>query len=187
MEFQSTPIEGLVLIKPKRFTDNRGYFMESYRKDIFDSNVKNVDFVQDNESESQRGVLRGLHLQKGDKAQAKLVRVVEGEVFDVAVDLREGSPTLGKWFGIRLSQENGLSLFIPRGFAHGFLVLSDKAKFVYKVDNYYAPEAELTISAEDADIGIEWPELACGYILSERDTLNAVSLKEYLESVETKA
>lgn len=179
MEFFTTPIEGLILIKPKRFEDRRGYFMETYNRDIFEPVIGPVDFMQDNESESSRGVLRGLHLQAGEASQAKLVRVVEGAVFDVAVDLREGSPTYGRWHGVELSHENGIMMFIPRGFAHGFVVLSSRARFVYKVDNPYSPSSEVTISFDDAAIGVEWPELEGGFILSEKDTSHAISLEDY--------
>lgn len=179
MDFLETPISGLILARPKVFSDNRGYFMETFRKDLFTPVIGDVDFVQDNESESTVGVLRGLHLQKGEYSQAKLVRVVEGSVFDVAVDLREGSATYGRWFGTELSHENKLMMFIPRGFAHGFLVLSPKARFVYKVDNFYAPQSELTIAYNDPDINIKWPEIENDYILSERDVSKSISLKEY--------
>ena len=175
MEFQTTPIPGLIVVKPRRFGDKRGYFMETYNRDLFAPAIGEIDFMQDNESFSTRGVLRGLHLQKGEFAQAKLVRVVEGEVFDVVVDVRPGSKTYGKWFSIELSQENGLMLFIPRGFAHGFLVLSATARFVYKVDNRYAPESEVTISYDDPELGIQWPSMAEGFILSERDVKDAIS------------
>ena len=181
MEFLTTPISGLFVIRPKRHTDSRGYFMETYREDLLGSVAGDIKFVQDNESESSRGVLRGLHLQTGNKAQAKLVRVVEGSVFDVVVDLRENSDTFGQWYGIELSHENGLMMFIPRGFAHGFLVLSDKARFSYKVDNYYAPEAELTIKFDDRQIGIEWPKCEGDYVLSQRDRENSISFETYEE------
>ena len=157
--------------------------METYRKDCFDKIIGNIEFVQDNESESKRDVLRGLHLQYGSKSQAKLVRVTEGAVFDVAVDMRVESPTFGKWFGTILSHENKLTLFVPRGFAHGFLVLSETARFVYKVDNYYAPEAEMTIAWDDEDIAIEWPQPSTQYILSERDRVNAIRIKEFIKTI----
>ncbi len=180
MEFIKTPIEGLTLIKPKRFEDRRGYFMEVYNRDVFDPVIGPVDFIQDNESESTRGVLRGLHLQAGEASQAKLVRVVEGSVFDVAVDLRKDSPTFGHWHGVELSHENGLMMFIPRGFAHGFAVLSSRARFVYKVDNRYAPEAEVTVAYDDPQIGVRWPEIEGGFILSDKDIDRAISLGEFL-------
>lgn len=180
MEFIATSIPGLMLIQPKRHSDSRGYFMETYRKNLFDSNLGKIEFLQDNESLSTKGVLRGLHLQRGENAQAKLVRVAEGEIFDVAVDLRSGSSTFGKWFGTRLSSDNGLMMFIPRGFAHGFLVLSQYARFIYKTDNYYRPEAETTITYDDADIGIRWPGDTNDYIISERDRNSAITLAQFI-------
>lgn len=183
MEFQATSIPGLIIIRPKRFADNRGYFMETYRKADFNAHIGDVEFVQDNESQSVRGVLRGLHLQTGNHAQAKLVRVTKGEVFDVAVDLRKGSPTYGQWHGERLSDLNGKIMFIPRGFAHGFLVMTDSAQFVYKTDNYYAPEAEKTIRYDDPQLHIEWPQLDIPYIVSERDTGKAISFAEFTDSL----
>ena len=139
MEFIEQSIPGVYVIEPKKFGDARGYFMETYRQDLFEQHVGKIDFVQDNESRSTYGVLRGLHFQKGEFSQAKLVRVIEGCVLDVAVDLRKSSPTFGKYVAVELSSENARQLFIPRGFAHGFLVLSPTATFVYKVDNVYAP------------------------------------------------
>ena len=179
MEFQKTLIPGLVVACPRRFVDSRGYFMETYRKDIFTPVIGEVEFVQDNESESRRGVLRGLHLQTGSSAQAKLIRVTEGRVFDVAVDLRSGSATYGHWYGIELSDENALMMYIPRGFAHGFIVLSDKAKFSYKVDNFYDPQSEVTIKFDDPDIGIEWPTADEELLLSERDIAKAIAFRQY--------
>lgn len=170
MEFIPTKIPGVCLIRPKRFGDSRGYFMETFRQDLFDSAIGPVCFVQDNESLSTRGVLRGLHFQRGDKSQAKLVRVSEGAVFDVAVDLRRSSPTFGQWLGEELSDENGLQMFIPRGFAHGFLVLSEKARFQYKVDNVYCPEAEASIRYDDPTIAVEWPLEGLSPVLSPKDT-----------------
>lgn len=169
MEFIKTDIEGVVIVRPKRYGDRRGYFMETYNAEAFDPVIGPVRFVQDNESASSRGVLRGLHLQRGAASQAKLVRVSEGRVFDVAVDLRPDSPTYGRWVGLELSDENGLELFIPRGFAHGFVVLSEHARFAYKVDNRYAPETEAVIRFDDPAIGIEWPAVPGGYILSDKD------------------
>lgn len=180
MDFVSTDIPGLVLIRLKKFVDARGFFVETFRKDIFDRAIGRIDFVQDNESHSSRDVLRGLHLQRGGAAQAKLVRVVSGCVYDVAVDLRPDSPTRGKWFGTELSAENALMMFIPRGFAHGFMVLSEQATFVYKVDNYYAPEAEVTIAYDDADINITWPKPHDALILSQRDKERAITLRAYM-------
>lgn len=171
MEFISTELPGVIIVEPRRFGDARGYFMETYRRAEFDAAVgQHVEFVQDNESVSRRGVLRGLHFQRGDKSQAKLVRVSEGRVFDVAVDLRRSSPTFGKWVGIELSDENARQMFIPRGFAHGFLVLSDTAQFQYKVDNVYAPESEASIRFDDPTIGVEWPDPGVELLLSAKDT-----------------
>lgn len=169
MEFIKTDIDGVVIVKPRRFGDRRGYFMETYNAEQFDPVIGPVRFIQDNESASSRGVLRGLHLQRGEASQAKLVRVVQGRVFDVAVDLRPGSPTYSRWVGVELSDENALQLFIPRGFAHGFLVLSDFARFVYKVDNRYAPATEVSIRYDDPQIGIEWPAIDAPYNLSDKD------------------
>ena len=157
MTIESTPLEGCVIIKPTTFTDERGHFFESFNQQKFcELTGSDTVFVQDNQSYSTKGVLRGLHLQKGGSAQAKLVRVVKGEVLDVAVDLRSGSLTYGKHFGIRLSDSNNLQLFIPRGFAHGFVVLSDNAIFQYKCDNYYDKAAEGGIHYADPDLSIDW-------------------------------
>lgn len=180
MEFESTPIPGLTVITPRRFCDPRGYFSEVYNKELFESVLGQVNFIQDNESESTKGVLRGLHAQTGKYAQAKLVRVVEGAVFDVAVDARPESADFGKWYGTELSHRNGKMLFIPRGFLHGFLVLSDYARFVYKVDNVYAPQAEITVSYDDPDIAIGWPDVGVKYLLSEKDRLNSLRFKELI-------
>lgn len=157
MEFKKTAIEGVYIIEPKVFNDARGYFFEAWKKEEFESHIGPVDFVQDNESKSSYGVLRGLHYQKGEFSQAKLVRVIKGKVLDVAVDLRKSSPTFGQHVMVELSDENKRQFFIPRGFAHGFLVLSDEAIFTYKVDNVYAPQADAGIRWNDPDIGIEWP------------------------------
>ena len=158
MEYKKTNIEGVWIMEPKVFNDNRGYFYEVWKQSDFDKNIgKHVEFVQDNESKSTFGVLRGLHYQKGEYSQAKLVRVLKGKVLDVAVDLRKDSPTLGKYVMVELSDENKRQFFIPRGFAHGFLVLSDEAIFTYKVDNVYAPQSEAGIRWNDETIGIEWP------------------------------
>ena len=151
--------------------------METYRQEDFDANIGNTVFVQDNESKSSYGVVRGLHYQKGKWSQAKLVRVLEGKVLDVAVDLRRSSETFGKYVAVELSAENKRQLFVPRGFAHGFAVLSDTAVFAYKVDNKYMPSAEAAIRFDDPDIGIEWPVAAKDMILSAKD-LNAKSFKE---------
>ena len=153
---EKTPIEGLVVITPKVFGDERGYFMETYNIDDFSEAGIDCDFVQDNQSSSRRGVLRGLHFQI-EHSQAKLVRVFNGEVFDVAVDMRRGSETYGKWFGVHLSGQNRKMLFIPKHFAHGFLVLSDYAEFTYKCSDLYHPDDEGGIIYNDPDIGIDWP------------------------------
>lgn len=168
MKLTLTPIKDLVVIEPKVFEDSRGYFFEAYNKNAFHELGLDYDFVQDNQSYSTKGVLRGLHFQK-HFPQAKLVRVLEGEVFDVAVDLRKNSPTFGKWFGVKLSAENKKMFMIPRGFAHGFLVLSDTAVFSYKCDDFYHPNDEGGIMFDDPDIGIEWPKIDVEYILSEKD------------------
>lgn len=170
MEFQKTDIEGVFIIKPRVFDDKRGYFFETFKQSEFDSNIgSHIDFIQDNESKSGYGVLRGLHYQKGDKSQAKLVRVIKGRVVDVAVDLRRNSPTFGKHVMAELSEENKAQLFIPRGFAHGFLVLSDEAVFTYKVDNAYAPESEACIRFDDPQLAIQWPIDLSEVLTSEKD------------------
>jgi dTDP-4-dehydrorhamnose 3,5-epimerase len=169
MNFIQTKIEGLWILEPKIFTDVRGYFMETYRKEEFDRIVGTTDFIQDNESQSSFGVLRGLHFQEGDTAQAKLVRVTHGAVWDVAVDLRKGSVTFGQYAGVELSKDNKRQFFIPRGFAHGFVVLSETATFVYKVDNIYSPATERTLNCMDPDVAIEWPLNPSQLILSEKD------------------
>ena len=169
MEYISTAIEGVYLIRPRVFKDARGYFMESFKQEEFDANVYPVRFVQDNESMSSYGVLRGLHYQRGEYSQAKLVRVIKGRVLDVAVDMRRSSPTFGKYVMAELSEENKMQLFIPRGFAHGFLVLSDEAVFTYKVDNVYAPQAEASVLYSDPAIGIEWPIAVEDMVLSPKD------------------
>jgi len=157
MEFKKTAIEGVYVIEPRVFNDARGYFFEAWKKEEFEQNIGKIEFVQDNESKSSYGVLRGLHYQKGDASQAKLVRVIKGKVLDVAVDIRKSSPTFGQHVMVELSDENKRQFFIPRGFAHGFLVLSDEAIFTYKVDNAYAPQADAGIRWNDPDLGIEWP------------------------------
>ena len=167
------------ILEPKVFEDARGYFMETWREEDFNRGVgKEVHFVQDNQSMSSKGVLRGLHYQKGEASQAKLVRVLQGTVVDVAVDLRKDSPTFGKHVMVELSAENKRQLFIPRGFAHGFQVLSETAVFTYKVDNRYAPEAECSIHYNDEDLALEWPLSGDDVILSEKDLKHAVSFKE---------
>ena len=169
MEYQKTDIEGVYLLKPKVFGDARGYFVETWKQADFDEHVGKVTFIQDNESKSSRGVLRGLHYQKSEWSQAKLVRVIKGRVLDVAVDIRKSSPTFGKHVMAELSDENKHQLFIPRGFAHGFLVLSDEAIFTYKVDNVYAPQAEAGIRWNDPELGIEWPIDPSEVLTSEKD------------------
>ena len=180
MNYIKTEIPDVWVCEPKVFADARGYFMETWRAYDFNEHIGHeVNFVQDNQSMSSRGVLRGLHFQKGEFSQAKLVRVLQGTVVDVAVDLRQSSPTFGKYVMVELSAENKRQLFIPRGFAHGFQVLSDTAVFTYKVDNIYAPQAECSIRYDDSKIGIAWPitnpqEL----LLSEKDLQHAVSFDE---------
>jgi len=170
MEVIKTDIEGLVIIKPKVFGDERGYFLESFNLDWFRENIqKDISFVQDNESKSSKGVLRGLHFQKPPFKQAKLVRVIEGSVIDVAVDLRKDSTTYGKSFAIELTAENKLQLFVPRGFAHGFFVNSETAIFSYKVDNNYAPEFEDGIIWKEKDLNIDWQIMNETILLSEKD------------------
>ncbi|MGM9697644.1 MAG: dTDP-4-dehydrorhamnose 3,5-epimerase [Prevotella sp.] len=177
MEYIDTEIKGVLIIEPKVFDDQRGYFFEAWKKEEFESHAGKVDFVQDNESKSSFGVLRGLHYQKGDASQAKLVRVIKGCVLDVAVDLRHDSPTFGKHVMVELSETNKRQLFIPRGFAHGFLVLSDEAIFTYKVDNVYAPKAEASIRFDDPDLGINWPIDMDKVLTSEKD-LKGVSFRD---------
>jgi dTDP-4-dehydrorhamnose 3,5-epimerase (EC 5.1.3.13) len=169
MNYIQTEIDGVWLIEPKVFSDERGYFMEAFKKEEFEANIGPVDFVQDNESKSSFGVLRGLHYQKGEYSQAKLVRVIKGEVLDVAVDLRKSSPTFGKHVSVLLSEENKRQFFIPRGFAHGFAVLSEEAVFTYKVDNKYVPQAEASILFNDKTLGIDWPLAEEQMILSPKD------------------
>lgn len=168
-EFIKNEIEGLVVIKPTVFGDNRGFFMETYHKDEFSKAGICDEFVQDNHSKSTKGVLRGLHFQK-QNTQGKLVRVIKGEVYDVAVDCRPNSKTFGKWYGITLSEENKLQFYVPKGFAHGFLVLSDEAEFVYKCTDIYNPNAEGGIPYNDETIAIDWPKVDCEIKLSEKDT-----------------
>ena len=169
MEYRETEIKGVYVIEPRVFTDDRGYFMEAFKQADFDAHIGHVDFIQDNESMSSRGVIRGLHYQKGDFAQAKLVRVIKGRVLDVAVDIRKCSPTFGRHVAVELSDANKLQFFIPRGFAHGFLVLSDVAIFTYKVDNVYAPQAEAGIRWDDPALGIDWGLPEADILLSEKD------------------
>ena len=157
MKITKTKLDGVVIIEPDVFGDNRGFFMESWNKKKMEEAGLYYDFVQDNHSKSTvKGTLRGIHFQKGDKAQAKLVRCVKGAVLDVAVDLRKNSPTFKQWVGVELNGENKKQLLIPRGFGHGFLTLTDDVEFLYKADNYYAPEADAGIRWNDPDIGVEW-------------------------------
>ena len=169
MKVIKTAIEDVVIIEPDVFGDARGYFFESYSQKKFDEQVRPVKFVQDNESKSKYGVLRGLHYQKGKDAQSKLVRVVKGRVLDVAVDIRKGSPTFGKYVAVELTEDNHRQLFVPRGFAHGFSVLSEEAIFQYKCDNLYAPQSEGAISWNDPDIDIDWQLPAEDVLLSAKD------------------
>ena len=169
MDFKKTAIEGVYIIEPRVFNDARGYFFEAWKKEEFEKNIGPIEFVQDNESKSSYGVLRGLHYQKGAASQSKLVRVIKGKVLDVAVDIRKSSPTFGQHVMVELSDENKRQFFIPRGFAHGFLVLSDEAVFTYKVDNPYAPQAEAGICWNDPAIGIDWPIDPKDVLTSEKD------------------
>ena len=170
MRIIKTEIVGVVIIEPRVFQDPRGYFFESFNLKEFEEAVGRIKFVQDNESKSSYGVVRGLHFQKGRHAQAKLVRVVKGSVLDVAVDLRKDSPTFGKHVAVELTGENHLQLFLPRGMAHGFSVLSDEAVFQYKCDNYYCPSSEGAVAWDDPDLGIDWRIPAEKIILSEKDS-----------------
>lgn len=177
MKYIKTAIEGVYIIEPQVFNDARGYFFEAYKASDFEKNIGKVNFVQDNESKSSRNVLRGLHYQRGEYSQAKLVRVIEGTVLDVAVDLRKASPTFGKHVMVELSGENKRQFFIPRGFAHGFLVVSDRAVFTYKVDNVYAPGHEASIRFDDPQLAIAWPINAAEALTSKKD-LEAVPFSE---------
>lgn len=172
MKITKTKLDGVVIIEPDVFGDNRGFFMESWNKEKMAELGLDYDFVQDNHSKSTvKGTLRGIHFQKGDKAQAKLVRCVKGAVLDVAVDLRENSPTFKQWVGVELSEENKKQLLIPRGFGHGFVTLTDDVEFLYKADNYYAPEADAGIRWNDPEINVEW--CVENPILSEKDKKNS--------------
>ena len=171
MNFIKTDIDGVVIVEPRVFEDNRGYFFESYNEAEFNNNGITAHFVQDNQSQSKYGVVRGLHCQLGKHAQAKLVRVLKGKVLDVAVDARKNSPTFGKHVAVELSEENKRQLFIPRGFLHGFSVLSEEAIFAYKCDNTYCKDAEFGIRYDDKDIGIDWKIPADKIITSEKDRL----------------
>ena len=169
MNFIEQHIKGVWLIEPKVFTDQRGYFMESFKEDLFEQHIGDVKFIQDNESQSTRGVLRGLHYQTGEYSQAKLVRALKGSVLDVIVDIRKSSPTFGQSLAIELSEINKLQLFVPRGFAHGFLVLEDETIFSYKVDNIYSPAHEATILWSDPTLKIDWNIDKDELVLSDKD------------------
>jgi dTDP-4-dehydrorhamnose 3,5-epimerase len=180
MEFVETFIKGVFLITPKVFGDARGYFCETFKKREFERHIGATDFVQDNESKSSFGVLRGLHFQKGDYAQSKLVRVIKGAVLDVVVDIRPASPTFGKYLSVELNGVNKQQLFVPRGLAHGFLVLADDTVFSYKVDNVYSPENEAGIRYDDPDLDIDWQIDKTQLLLSEKDRKLPL-LSEYLQ------
>lgn len=182
MDYIKTDIEGVYILEPRLFKDPRGYFTETYNKIDFDRHIGyDVNFIQDNQSMSSRGVLRGLHYQEGTDSQAKLVRVIKGSVLDVAVDLRKTSPTFGKYVMVELSDENMKQLFIPRGFAHGFYVLSEEATFIYKVDNHYAPQSERTLAYDDKTVNIDWPiSEENPPLLSEKDLNRALSFDQII-------
>jgi dTDP-4-dehydrorhamnose 3,5-epimerase len=174
MQATPTDIDGVIVFEPKVFGDARGFFLESFRQRDFDAALgRHVEFVQDNHSRSPRGVLRGLHWQEAPHAQGKLVRVTRGAVFDVAVDIRRGSPTFGRWFGLELSDVNHRQLWIAPGLAHGFLVTSDSADFLYKTTTYYAPEAERAVRWDDPDLAIAWPEVGVAPTVSAKDAAAA--------------
>lgn len=172
MEVIKTKLDGVVIIEPKVYKDTRGYFFESFSLREFEEKVRKINFVQDNESMSSYGVMRGLHFQRPPYAQSKLVRCVRGTVLDVALDIRKGSPTYGQHVAVELSEDNHRQFFIPRGFAHGFAVLSETAVFQYKCDNFYAPQADGGVSILDGSLGIEWKVPVEDAILSEKDTLH---------------
>lgn len=178
MEVIKTAIDGVVIIEPKVFKDQRGYFFESFSQREFEAKVRKISFVQDNESMSSYGVMRGLHFQRPPYTQSKLVRCVRGKVLDVAVDIRKGSPTYGQHVAVELSEDNHRQFFVPRGFAHGFAVLSDTAVFQYKCDNFYAPQADGGISIKDDSLGIDWMIPTDKAILSDKDTLHSC-LKDF--------
>jgi dTDP-4-dehydrorhamnose 3,5-epimerase len=179
--FKITKLPDVVEIKPPCFQDDRGYFIESFNKKKFNDYFGNIEFVQDNHSFSHKGVLRGIHFQNSPFQQGKLVRVIQGKVFDVAVDLRKNSKSFGEWVGVTLSEQEQNQLWIPEGFGHAFLTLSETAHFVYKTTNFYNKNSEVTISWDDSDIGIDWPELNEGKInLSEKD-IQGISLKMFLK------
>lgn len=178
MEVIKTPIDGVVIIEPKVFKDARGYFFESFSQREFEEKVRKINFVQDNESMSSYGVMRGLHFQTPPFTQSKLVRCVKGAVLDVAVDIRKGSPTYGQHVAVELTEENHRQFFVPRGFAHGFAVLSETVVFQYKCDNFYAPQVDGGISIKDDSLGIDWKIPVEKALLSEKDTLHAC-LKDF--------
>lgn len=178
MEVIKTDIEGVVIIEPHIFNDTRGYFFESFSQREFEAKVRKINFVQDNESMSSYGVMRGLHFQRPPFAQSKLVRCVRGRVLDVAVDIRKGSPTYGHHVAVELTEDNHRQFFVPRGFAHGFAVLSETAVFQYKCDNFYTPEADGGISINDDSLGIDWQVPTPSAVLSEKDTRHA-RLKDF--------
>lgn len=178
MEVIKTAIEGLVILEPKVFWDQRGYFFESFSQREFEEKVRKINFVQDNESMSRYGVMRGLHFQRPPFTQSKLLRCVKGKVLDVAVDIRKGSPTYGQHVAVELSEDNHRMFFVPRGFAHGFAVLSDVAIFQYKCDNFYAPQADCGVSIMDGSLGIDWRIPSESIILSEKD-MKQICLKDF--------
>jgi len=180
MNFIPTKIPGVIIIEPNVFYDARGYFYESYKKEILDSKIGKFEVVQENESKSVYGVLRGIHFQKGDNAQAKLVRVLKGKVIDVAIDLRKSSPTFVQYVMVELSDENKHQLFVPKGFGHAYLVLSDEAVFTYKVDNVYAPQAEGSVLFNDPTLDIKWPIDKEKMILSDKDIHAPLLANAYL-------
>ncbi|WP_165021393.1 dTDP-4-dehydrorhamnose 3,5-epimerase [Dysgonomonas sp. ZJ279] len=171
MKFTEQKIKGVWVIEPKVFADERGYFMESFRKEAFEQHIGKAEFIQDNESKSTRGVLRGMHYQTGEFSQAKLVRALQGAVLDVVIDIRKSSPTFGEYVAVELTEDNKKQLFVPRGFAHGFLVLSDEAVFAYKVDNIYSPKHEASILWNDPTINIDWNINESEIILSAKDQI----------------
>ncbi|UXN08012.1 dTDP-4-dehydrorhamnose 3,5-epimerase [Bartonella sp. HY761] len=177
LDVEKTPLEGVLIIRPKQFGDNRGFFSETYNKRLFSQAGMDAEFVQDNHSFSkEKGVLRGLHYQLHPHAQGKLVRVTKGRVFDVAVDIRKSSPTFKQWTGVELSADNWTQFYIPPGFAHGFLTLEEDCEFLYKVTDFYAPQCDRSIRFDDPDIAINWPLNAANFVLSDKD-LNAPFLK----------
>jgi len=179
MQFTEQSISGVWVIEPVVHNDPRGYFMEAFKQVEFEKNIGKVNFIQDNESKSTFGVLRGMHAQAGESSQAKLVRVIEGAVLDVVVDARKNAPTYGKYVAVELSAENKKQLFVPRGFFHGFLVLSQEAIFTYKVDNIYQPQAEVSLNFSDPTVGIQWPVAVENLILSPKDKVAPLLIDSY--------